>query len=490
MTAQHQGIPKEETLVKENLDNFISRSGLPFTMYGGWNGNLSTRKQADHKESVPQELTPPPSPITMAGASTITPNRKSISPSAKKFEWSLSALLAAPFISTSTSSNRAWTSSDLLAAPFASPSSSQTSSHCPSGNPSSSNTSQASKSSNAVRSKGDRHEAIGARSGSGPREAVSSHSIQNHPAPTKCEFTHWMTQQERPIETPSESSLYETADESPPEPVDMHQSVGLGPMNFPPAPAYKLFSLANADPLHAGSPESSPGRADSASPYDLDFNGYCYCYQSGDPSTNPTTPNTSGTDFLNEIGCGDLLLLKDDTVPGVTPVGQLGIHKRKFHSGSDCNDNAKGSIPSISPSQTGTNMDTRNPSPRASEVIRQYLDAFVTPTTTTRIRHDIPFTPTPLHSPIPLTIGHETAVERLERLAMDWEEPPVTEATANNCSCGAHTAYQSNSRALLSPGIVEWLRQDLESTAREWLPNNYRLEIQKQTLMNRTAYYN
>lgn len=399
---------------------------------------------------MPQEQNP--LPIIMVDAPAVPLPKKDISSSNEKSGWRKSSLLAAPFSSNNALSNRVWSSSDLLAANFASTSSSLTSSNQPSGSSSSSSTSRVSKSSSAVHPKGDGPEISRTRYGSGSYGSISTNLLPNHPTQFKRELSHSVTQPEKlPEKSPPGISLYGAADK-PLEPVVQRRGARLGPFIYPPAPAYKPLPSVKTDVFQPRSPERGQGIADRASLCDPVHH---YCDQPRNSSTYATIANTNGTSLLKEIGCGDLLVLGDETASAVAQINGHG------GSGNAISHN-------FTPGQIGAGTNPPK-DPRASDLIRQYFRGF-RGLIDKRDRIWWPVEPNlgRPRSPIPLATGHETMAEQLQRLAMDWEKLTIMKNAVDNCNCGAH---KSSTRAPLSSRVLQWLGQDLEGTANQQLPN-------------------
>lgn len=458
VTAQNQGISAGQTLADGTPNTFFSQDGdHGYNLYGGWSINPNTRRKAGQREIIPQENTPLPNPIIMVDAPAVPPLKKDISSSNEKPGWRKSSLLAASFLPNNAPSNRAWSSSDLLAANFASPSSSRTSWNKPSGSSNSSSISQVPKNSNTIHTIGDGPEISSARRENGSYGSIFANLVPNRQTQFKRELSHSVTQPGELFEKPPPGiSPYETADK-PPKPVSQRQGPRLGPFIYPPAPAYGLPPSDKTDASRPRGPERGQGITDSVKVCDLVHN---YCDQPRNSSTYATIANTSGTSLLKEIGCSDLLVLEDDIAPAVAQIGGPG-----GISGGNA-------IPhNVAFNQTGAGMDFANPfkDPRVSDLIRQYLRGFWGPVNDeNRIWWPVEPTPDRPHSPIPLTTGHETMTEQLERLAMDWEKLNIMKNAVDNCNCGAH---KSSTRTPLSSKVLQWLGQNLEDTPNQQLPS-------------------
>lgn len=265
---------------------------------------------------------------------------------------------------------------------------------------------------------------------------------------------------------PSEPSLYDTADESPPKSVDLQRTVDLESSDGEENSRFTHF-------------QSSQGSASAASQHHLDSSRDYY--HAANSSSNITKAIAHGTDLADEPCYRDLFLLEGDTTSPVAQIEnpELGICETDIHDGKDAGANFQ-NISTLSHnnafSPVGKIMGNKIPqiSLSTSDTIREYLNSCpqpVTPSETARC--DIAFTPAPLYAPTPLSTTGESLVERLERLAVDWVEPIIIEEAEFNMgdmNFGVRTTNKSRSRTPIPPETVKWLRQNLEDIANEWVP--------------------
>lgn len=319
--------------------------------------------------------------------------------------------------------------------------------------------------------------------------AVSSYLPQDSPVLAKSDHCLSVMEKNGLFEPDlSESSLYNTADKSPPISVNLQQTVDLR-LNYLPTSVHRFLPLSNNDLDQASDGEKSPlipyfyssqGSTSFASQGHLDSpTDY---YQPAN-SFNAAEDSTHNTGLIDELCYHDLFLLEDGTTSPVAQVehGERGIYKTEIYDGNDY-DGYSQNISTLSHGATlsplGTRIDSTNPVifPSTSDTIRQYLNSFPQPATLSEVaRYDIGFTPTPLYAPTPLLIETESLVERLERLALEWVEPTIVDddqCTVDNWNPGVDTPYQGSSRAIIPLETQKWLRNNLEDITNEWVPDN------------------
>lgn len=296
--------------------------------------------------------------------------------------------------------------------------------------------------------------------------AISSYLLQNLKSAESDECLWGMEKNELFEHDPSETSLYDTADESPPKSVDLQQTVDLE-------------SSGGEDNSRFSHFQSSQGIASAASQHCLDSSQDYY--HVANFSSNDAKAITHGTDWADEPCYRDLFLLEGNTASSVarTKNTELGIYETNIHDGKDGGTNFQ-NISTLPYSNTSnlveTIMDNTIPpiSHSTSDTIREYLNSCPQPVTLSETaRRDIAFAPAPLYAPTPLAITGESLVERLERLAVDWVEPIIIEDAESNMgddTFGARTINKSGSRAPIPLETVKWLRQNLEDIANEWVP--------------------
>lgn len=322
--------------------------------------------------------------------------------------------------------------------------------------------------------------------------AISSYLPQNNPVSAKSDQCLLVMEKNGLFEPDlSESSLYDTADESPPSSVDLQQTVDLRLNNLP-TPVHRFLPLSNNNldqtsnrrkrPQFTHS-HSSQGSTSFASQYHLDSpTNY---YQPVNSSSNAAEANTHNNYLIDELFYRDLFLPEDDTTSPGAPVehgehGEHGIYRTEIYDGNDYDgyfQNISTSSHGATLSPLGTRIDNTNPAIflSTSDTIRQYLNSFPQPATLSEAaRNDIAFTPTPIYAPTPLAIESESLVERLERLALDWVEPTIEDdqCTMEDWNSGVDTTYTSSSRTPIPLETLKWLRKDLEDITNEWALDN------------------
>lgn len=281
----------------------------------------------------------------------------------------------------------------------------------------------------------------------------------------------------------SGSSLYDTADESPPRSVDLHQTVDLR-LNYLPTSVHRFLPLSNNDLNQNSDGEKGPPRfthfhssQGSTSFASQDHLGSLTdYYQPANPSSNAAEANTHSTNlFLKNSTASPMALVKHREHWGH---GEHGVCGTKIYDGNDYFQNISTSSHGTTLSLLGTRIDNTNPAIflSTSDTIRQYLNSFPQPATLSGVaRNGIAFTPTPLYAPTPLAIEGESLVERLERLALDWVEPTIVEddqCTMEDWNPGVDTTYKSISRTPIPLETLKWLRKNLEDITNEWVPDN------------------